>query len=82
MAWEHHYCVMLPIFVWMWFAQCRQSVGRAWALALAWVLIADFLSPLNFFAVVPVANLLQSYMYFGALLLLGLLLKTRAVATP
>ena len=81
MAWEHHYGVMLPIFVWLWFAQYRQRVGSSWALALAWVLIADFLSPLNCFAAVPVANVLQSYMYFGALLLLGLLLKTRAVAS-
>jgi hypothetical protein len=49
---------------------------------MAWVLIADFLSPLNFFAAVPVANLLQSYMYFGALLLLGLLLRVRTASEP
>jgi hypothetical protein len=82
MAWEHHYGVMLPLFVWLWFAVCRRGVGSAWALALAWVLIADFLSPLNFFAAVPVANLLQSYMYFGALLLLGLLLRARTASAP
>jgi hypothetical protein len=82
MAWEHHYGVMLPIFVWLWFAQFRQRVGSVWPLALAWVLIADFLSPLNFLAAIPVANVLQSYMYFGALLLLGLLLRARAVASP
>jgi hypothetical protein len=40
------------------------------------VLIADFLSPFNFLAAIPVANVLQSYMYFGALLLLGLLLRS------
>ena len=81
MAWEHHYGVMLPIFVWLWFAVYRRGVGSVWALALAWVLIADFLSPLNFLAAIPVANVLQSYMYFGALLLLGLLLKSRTVST-
>jgi hypothetical protein len=80
MAWEHHYGVMLPLFVWLWFAVYRRGAGSAWALALAWVLIADFLSPFNFFAAIPVANLLQSYMFFGALLLLGLLLRTRAVS--
>jgi hypothetical protein len=80
MAWEHHYGVMLPLFVWLWFAVYRRGVGSAWTLALAWVLIADFLSPLNFFAAVPIANLLQSYMYFGALLLLGLLLRARTVS--
>lgn len=80
MAWEHHYGVMLPLFVWLWFAVYRRGVGSVWALALAWVLIADFLSPFNFFAAIPVANLLQSYMFFGALLLLGLLLRARAVS--
>jgi hypothetical protein len=82
MAWEHHYGVMLPLFVWLWFAVYRRGVGSALALALAWVPIADFLSPLNFFAAVPVANLLQSYMYFGALLLLGLLLRAHEASAP
>jgi hypothetical protein len=82
MAWEHHYGVMLPILVWMWFGQYRRGSGSVWPLALAWVPIADFLSPLNYFAAIPVANLLQSYMYFGALLLLGLLLRARMVSVP
>jgi alpha-1,2-mannosyltransferase len=76
MAWEHHYGVMLPIFVWFWFAVYRQGLGTVLWLATAWVLIADFLSPFNFLAAIPVANVLQSYMYFGALLLLGLLLRS------
>jgi hypothetical protein len=80
MAWEHHYGVMLPIFVWFWFGVYLRGFGSAWKLALAFVLIADFLSPFNFFAAMPVANVLQSYMYFGALLLLALLM--RSVATP
>jgi alpha-1,2-mannosyltransferase len=74
MAWEHHYGVMLPIFVWLWFGVYRSGIGTVWKLALAFVLIADFLSPFNFFADIPVANVLQSYMYFGALLLIGLLM--------
>ena len=76
-AWQHHYGVMLPIFVWLWFAVYRQGFGVVWKLALAFVLIGDLISPLNLLAAVPVANVLQSYMYFGALLLLGLLLGTR-----
>ena len=75
MAWEHHYGVILPIFVWLWFGVYRTGCGSAWKLALAFVPIADFLSPFNFFAAIPVANVLQSYMYFGALLLLWLLLR-------
>ena len=76
MAWEHHYGIMLPIFVWLWSAVYRRGQARSLWLAIAWVLIADFLSPLNFLANVPIANVLQSYMYFGALLLLGLLLRS------
>jgi hypothetical protein len=75
MAWEHHYGIMLPIFVWLWFAVYRRGQGRVLWLAIAWISIADFLSPFNFFANIPVANVLQSYMYLGALLLLGLLLR-------
>ena len=81
MAWEHHYGVLLPIFVWLWFAVYRRGFGSIWKLALAFVLIADFLSPLNFFAAIPVANVLQSYMYFGALLLLGLLMRSNLPVT-
>jgi alpha-1,2-mannosyltransferase len=76
MAWEHHYGVMLGIFVWLWFAVYRQGAGNVLWLALAWILVADFLSPFNYFAPFPALNVLQSYMYFGALLLLGLLLRT------
>jgi hypothetical protein len=75
MAWEHHYGVMLPIFVWLWFGVYRAGCGSVGKLALAFVLIADFLSPFNFLAAIPVLNVLQSYMYFGALLLLWLLMR-------
>ncbi len=80
MAWEHHYGVMIGIFVWLWFALLRRGAGQALWLAVAWVLIADFLSPLNYFAPFRVLNVLQSYMYFGALLLIWLLLRTPELA--
>jgi len=76
MAWEHHYGVLLGIFVWLWFAVYRPGRGKAVWLAIAWILIADFLSPFNYFAPIPVLNVLQSYMYFGALVLLGLLIRS------
>jgi hypothetical protein len=80
MAWEHHYGVMLGVFVWLWFGVYRPGHGTVMWLAIAWILIADFLSPFNHFAAMPVLNMLQSYMYFGALLLLGLLLRAPAPA--
>ena len=55
----------------------HSNLGQNGEHALAFILIADFLSPFNFFSDIPVANVLQSYMYFGALLLLGLLLRAR-----
>jgi len=73
-VWDHHYGVMLPIFVWLWFGVYRPGFGSVWKLALAFILISNLLAPLNLLAAVPVANVLQSYMYFGGLLLLGLLL--------
>ena len=76
MAWEHHYGILLGIFVWLWFAVYREGTNKVVWLAIAWALIADFLSPFNYFAPMPVLNILQSYMYFGALLLLGLLFRT------
>ena len=77
MAWEHHYGVMLGIFVWLWFGVYRLGYGRVVWLAIAWILIADFLSPLNFLAPYPVLNVLQTYMYFGALLLMCLLMTAK-----
>lgn len=84
MAWEHHYGVMLTIFVWLWFGVYRFGSGHILWLALAWILIADFLDPFNALSAIPGANILQSYMYFGALLLMGLLMtaKLRQVAPP
>jgi hypothetical protein len=77
MAWEHHYGIMLTIFVWLWFGVYRLGIGNAAWLALSWILIADFLSPFNALSAIPVLNALQTYMYFGALLLMTLLLRTK-----
>ena len=77
MAWEHHYGVMLTIFVWLWFEVYRRGYGRVVWLAIAWIMIADFLSPLNALSPYPVLNVLQTYMYFGALLLIGLLVNAK-----
>lgn len=80
MAWEHHYGVLLTVFVWLWFGVYRAGFGRVIWLALAWIIIADFLSPLNAFADIPGLNILQTYMYFGALLLIRLLTRSKEAA--
>jgi alpha-1,2-mannosyltransferase len=79
-AWEHHYSIFLPIFVWLWFSQfAGRSRGYQTALlALAYILISDCLSLFNLLATKPVLNMLQSYTYFGGLIVICLLLVTKS----
>jgi alpha-1,2-mannosyltransferase len=80
MAWEHHYGVTLTLFVWLWFGVYRAGFGRVVWIAAAWIMIADFLSPLNAVSNIPGLNVLQTYMYFGALVLIGLLVHAKEAA--
>ena len=73
-AWEHHYGILLPLFA----ATAGGTLRRkplgtytAAALMLAFVLTGQFFQPLQWFAATPF-NVLQSYVLFGALLLLAL----------
>ena len=74
MAWEHHYGIMLGIFAWLWFAYGATQHKRAWLTALAFFLMANELTGFNYLWNVKGWNILQSYMYFGALLLLCVLM--------
>ncbi|HEY5331322.1 MAG TPA: glycosyltransferase family 87 protein [Acidobacteriaceae bacterium] len=75
MAWEHHYGIVVGIFVWAWFAYgCWQRKGP-WLLGLAFFLTMNFLAATNLLADRRGWNVLQSYMYFGALLLLFVLMR-------
>jgi alpha-1,2-mannosyltransferase len=84
-AWEHHYGISLPLFI-----LAAQSLWRhapsTWrssqlvALGLAWCLMANFMPWLNVTATSG-ANILQSYVLFGALALLAVTL-TEVIALP
>ncbi len=90
-AWEHHYGLLLPLFL---VALCdslavADSGLRATLLTVtfvAWVLVADFIP----FAALLVGTpfvILQAYCFFGAVILLGVLIASReaeraASATP
>ena len=74
-AWEHHYGILPVLFVVCFAALLRgpEKPRAIWiALAVAWVLTA-----VRFAATMALAdtklNFLQSYMYFGALILLVVL---------
>jgi len=75
MAWEHHYGIVFPIFVWLWFQYGCWQQRRTWLLGLSFFLCSSWLSVTTFLASKPVLNLLQSYIYFGALLLMFLLYR-------
>ena len=75
MAWEHHYGIVFPVFAWVWFSQACWQDRKPWLLALSFFLCGNFLSPFNLLWSTPVLNILQSYMYMGALLLVFLLMR-------
>ncbi len=74
-AWEHHYGVLLPVYAVL-FADLYGTGRRVGLLALAgsYALTSNFFVVLNTFAATPF-NFLQSYVLFGGLLALGLLLR-------
>lgn len=81
MAWEHHYGIVFPVFAWIWFSYGCWQDRRPWLLGLSFFLLANFLSPINLLWNKPGLNILQSYLYFGALLLVFLLMRLARVET-
>ncbi|HVG26158.1 MAG TPA: glycosyltransferase family 87 protein [Acidobacteriaceae bacterium] len=75
MAWEHHYGIVFPIAAWVWFAFGCWQRKRPWLLALATFLTLNALTATNFLAPFHGWNVLQSYLYFGALLMLFVLMR-------
>ena len=75
MAWEHHYGIVFGVFAWYWFEYGCWQERRPWLWGLSFFLCNNFLGMTNLLAGRPGWNLLQSYMYFGALLLLVLLVR-------
>jgi alpha-1,2-mannosyltransferase len=75
MAWEHHYGIVAGIFVWVWFAYGCWQRERPWLLGVAFFLTMNFLAATNLLADRHGWNVLQSYMYIGALLLLFVLMR-------
>jgi alpha-1,2-mannosyltransferase len=74
MAWEHHYGIVLVIAAWAWFAHACWMKKRPWVLGVAVFLCCNFLPAFNYLSDKRGWNILQSYLYFGALLLMGWLM--------
>ena len=81
-AWTHHYGVLLPVFALALPAclaeRARSSVALA-LLATAFLLVANTYRVANRLADTPL-NFVQSYVFFGGLVLIGLLYWLRATA--
>lgn len=78
-AWEHHYGILLPFFAVMLKYLFDQSPGPRRAvkfvcLGVSWILVANFIPFSNLLARTPF-SVLQANLFFGALLLLVLLLR-------
>ena len=74
MAWEHHYGIVVAIAAWAWFAYGCWMKERPWVLGIAVFLCCNFLPAFNYLADKRGWNILQSYLYFGALMLMGWLM--------
>jgi hypothetical protein len=80
-AWEHHYGILLPLFLVALRAAFRITEGRrrdlaAIALTVSWVMVADFIPFAGFLAHTAFA-VAQAYCFFGALVLLAFLLRAK-----
>jgi hypothetical protein len=75
MAWEHHYGIVFAIAAWAWFAHGCWMKERPWLLGVAVFLCMNFLPAFNYLADKRGWNILQSYLYIGALLLVGWLMQ-------
>ncbi len=75
-AWEHHYGVVLPILVWTvttFVTSQRWSLLHSALCVVSLLLITDDLRITNVLAAHAPWNILQSYLYFGVILLIALL---------
>ncbi len=82
MAWEHHYGIVFAVLGWAWFTHGCWQRRRPWLLALSAFLLCNALSPIHQFLSARAGwNVLQSYLYFGALLLVALLMRLARTET-
>ena len=81
MAWEHHYGVVVGVLAWVWFAYGCWQVKRPWLLGIAAALMMNAWLGFNRLADYHGWNVLQSYIYLGALLLLFVLMRTARAVT-
>jgi hypothetical protein len=78
-AWEHHYGIFLPIYAVM-LPMVIHDRGRIFWLIVSYILVSNFFPITNLLAS-TYWNLAQSYLFFGAIILL-VLLYTQRITPP
>jgi hypothetical protein len=81
MAWEHHYGIIAGVVAWLWFAYGCWQAKRPWLLGVAAMFTMNAWLGFNRLADYHGLNILQSYIYLGALLLLFVLMRTARAVT-
>ena len=80
-AWEHHYGILLVIFAfllpYLLSIQSSTSIRPMFFFALAYTLASNYLPIFNLVANVPVLNIVQSYLFIAALIVLVFLYGIR-----
>jgi len=76
-AWEHHYGILLPVFLTLFPFACHFYADRKWVLL---ILISGFLLTSRYIETVKIfaptsLNILQSYLFFGACIILFFLFR-------
>src|SRR5712692_8270640 len=76
-AWEHHYGVLLPLYAALLPLALRLPTPPLVWLAVSYVLTSNYFSVTKLAASTPL-NFVQSWILFGALIVLGCLYRLRA----
>jgi len=78
-AWEHHYGILLPIYAMLLprLLQEKNAGGMIALLAASYALTSHFWPVANCLSETPF-NFIQSYLFLGALIVMGLLLRLRS----
>lgn len=83
-AWNHHYALLFPIFVWLWFSDYawRKSAFDRTLLAVAYFLTSNTITQVMALTNSPGWNVLTSGLYVGAVLALVVLMRSRTEVRP
>ncbi len=79
-AWEHHYGILLPIYALLLPQLCQYRIWGVLTLpllGLSYVLASNYFYIAKKFAALPLLNIVQSYLFFGALIVLLILYRLR-----